>query len=213
MVKIKICGITNVEDALYAVGLGVDALGFVFYPKSPRYIPPQKAADIIRALPSFTSSVGLFVNESQASVDAALACCPLDVLQFHGQESPSFCAQQSRRVIKALAIRQQADLKQISDYACDVLLDAPAPSGVHGGTGLSFDWHLLQDLQSIQALILAGGLKPANVEEAMQIRQWYALDVSSGVELKKGIKSKEKMTAFVHAARRSYGQEYYEPIS
>ena len=213
MVKIKICGITNVEDALYAVGLGVDALGFVFYPKSPRYIQPQEAAKIIAQLPSFTSTVGLFVNETQVSVDETLAACPLDVLQFHGQESAAFCAQQSRRVIKALAVRQRDDIKHLADYACDILLDAPAPQGIHGGTGETFDWHLLSELQTSQALILAGGLKPDNVKEAVQIRKWYALDVSSGVELKKGIKSKEKMTAFIHAVHRSCRQERYEPIS
>jgi len=205
MVKVKICGITHLDDALQAVRLGVDALGFVFYPKSPRYISPNHAAKIIQHLPSFTSIVGLFVNDSQAIIDETLAICPLDILQFHGQEPPSFCTQQQRRVIKAVSVRHQKDLDKIAHYACDILLDAPAPNGIHGGTGQTFDWQLLKHLQTQQALILAGGLKEENLQAALQIRQWYALDVSSGVEIQKGIKSADKMARFIHSVRHFNG--------
>jgi len=190
--RIKICGITRIQDALLAADLGVDALGFVFYKASPRYIEALEAAKIIRALPPFVSTVGLFVNASQQAIDATLAACPLDILQLHGDETPEFCAAQQRRVIKALPIREADDVQAVADYDCAVLLDAKAPAGVYGGTGESFDWSLVADLQHNHPLLLAGGLNTGNIPAALAVRhgvrKWHALDVSSGVEIAPGIK-------------------------
>jgi len=203
--RIKICGITRLEDALEASKLGVDAVGFVFYNKSPRYIEPQKAASIIRQLPPFVSAVGLFVNPSQDEIAEVLQTVPLGVVQLHGDESADFCAAQRRRVMKALPVSSKDDLKQANRYRCPILLDAKAPSGVYGGTGQSFDWSLLKSFAHDYPLTLAGGLNIDNVEEALSIRQWFALDVSSGVESSPGIKDAEKMRAFVAAVNHSKG--------
>jgi len=197
--RIKVCGITRIEDALCAAGLGADALGFVFYAASPRYIEPSAAAGIIRALPPFVSAVGLFVNAVQDEINAVLQTCPLDVLQLHGDETPAFCAAQTRRVIKAVAVRDAADTARIADYDCPVLLDAKAPPGVYGGTGCSFDWELVRHVQHAHPLILAGGLHADNVAQALAVRQWHALDVSSAVEVFPGIKHAGKMQRFIDA--------------
>ncbi|MDQ6988202.1 MAG: phosphoribosylanthranilate isomerase [Mariprofundaceae bacterium] len=192
-VRIKICGITRVADALLAAELGADAVGFVFYEKSPRFISPLASADIIRQLPPLVSAVGLFVNATQQEIDATLAVCPLDVLQLHGDETAAFCAVQTRRVIKAVAIRQAADVDAIAAYDCPVLLDAKAPSGVYGGAGKVFDWSLVANLQHRHPLLLAGGLHAENVAAALAVRHWHALDVSSGVESAAGIKDADKL--------------------
>lgn len=193
--RLKICGITRLEDALLASDLGVDAVGFVFYEKSPRYIKPQDAALIIKQLPPFMSVVGLFVNPSQEEIDGTLEVCALDIIQLHGDESPAFCMQQKRRVIKALAIAEDKDLKRVADYGCAVLLDAKAPDGVYGGVGKQFDWAMLHDLQHGFPLLLAGGIDEGNIAQALQLRDWYAVDVSSGVESAKGVKDRVKMKA------------------
>jgi len=195
--RIKVCGITRLEDALAASRLGVDAVGFVFYPKSPRYISPMQAATIIRQLPPFVSAVGLFVNPAQSDIDAVLQHCPLGVVQLHGDESPEFCMAQPRRVMKAIPVSSAEDLKRAQTYPCPVLLDARAPEGVYGGTGRSFDWSLLENFEHDHPLILAGGLNAANVEAALSVRQWFALDVSSGVETSPGIKDETKLSEFV----------------
>jgi len=195
--RLKVCGITRLEDAMAASHLGVDAVGFVFYDKSPRYIEPAKAAAIIRQLPPFVSAVGLFVNPSQMEIDAVLQDCPLGVVQLHGDESPGFCEAQNRRVIKAIPVSSAADLQRAKNYNCSVLLDAKAPQGVYGGTGTAFDWNLLEGFSHNQPLILAGGLNITNVDKALSVRQWFALDVSSGVESAPGIKDEAKMRAFV----------------
>jgi len=198
--RIKICGITRKQDALAAAELGADALGFVFYEDSPRYISPDDAAAIISTLPPFVTVVGLFVNASQNMIDNTLACCPLDVLQLHGDESPEFCAAQSRRVIKALPVERAADLSRAADFDCAILLDARAPQGVYGGTGASFDWELLQGFEHTHPVILAGGLDAENVAEALKVRQFYGVDVSSGVEASPGIKDAEKMRRLIASA-------------
>jgi len=197
--RIKICGITRLEDALTASSLGVDAVGFVFYKNSPRYISPMKAAAIIRKLPPFVSAVGLFVNPRQHYIDEVLSYCPLGVIQLHGDESPEFCQAQQRRVIKAIAISQASDLAQTHHFSCPILLDAQAPKGVYGGTGHSFDWSLLRDFQHDYPLILAGGIDINNVNTALSHRQWFALDVSSGVEISPGIKDATKMQTLIES--------------
>lgn len=191
--RLKICGITRLEDALAASQCGADAIGFVFYEKSPRYISPENAEHIMQALPPFLTVVGLFVNPTQAYIDHILSVCDLDIVQLHGDESADFCSRQKRRVIKALPITEPKDLLRIADYDCAVLLDAKAPDGVYGGAGKSFDWSILFSVKHKAALILAGGIGLHNVAEAKRIKGFYALDVSSGVESVKGIKDKQKM--------------------
>jgi len=197
-IRVKICGITRLEDALAASELGADAVGFVFYEKSPRYIEPAKAAAIIRQLPPFVSAVGLFVNPSQNFIGRVLQTVPLGVIQLHGDETPEFCASQRRRVLKAIHVSCADDLKQAAAFQCPVLLDAKAPAGVYGGTGTTFDWSLLRDFEHHYPVSLAGGLNIDNIAEAMAVRAWFALDVSSGVEQSPGIKDAEKMRAFVN---------------
>ncbi len=197
--RIKICGITCLEDALTASELGVDAVGFVFYDKSPRYVEPAKAAAIIRQLPPFVSAVGLFVNPSQDYIAQILQSVPLGVIQLHGDETPEFCEAQRRRVLKAIHISDADDLKRAEAYNCPLLLDAKAPAGVYGGAGRTFDWSLLKHFNHAYPVSLAGGLNMNNVAEAMAVRSWFALDVSSGVEQSPGIKQTEKMRAFVNA--------------
>ncbi len=200
-VRIKICGITRPEDAIVASELGVDALGFVFYGKSPRYIKPEKATEIIRQLPDSVSAVGLFVNPTQKQIDDMLKVCPLDIIQLHGHESAEFCQAQKLPVMKAIAVNRLDDLQCATSCDCAVLLDAKAPAGVFGGTGKSFDWSLLQEFSHPFPLILAGGLNAENVTQALAVRQWFAVDVSSGVEMSPGIKDAGKMQAFVTAVR------------
>jgi len=197
--RIKICGITRLEDALAASSLGADAVGFVFYDKSPRFIEPAKAASIIRQLPPFVSAVGLFVNPTETYIGEVLKTVPLGVVQLHGDETPEFCEAQRRRVLKAIPINGADDLDKAKRYPCPLLLDAKAPPGVYGGTGARFDWSLLQGFRHDFPLTLAGGLDTGNVREALAIRQWFALDVSSGVESAPGIKDAEKMREFFAA--------------
>ncbi len=202
-VRIKVCGITRAEDALLAASLGVDAVGFVFYDQSPRFISPMKAATIIRALPPFVSAVGLFVNPGQGEIDDVLKHCPLDVLQLHGEETPEFCEAQTHRVIKAVPVLETADLSIAHAYNGPVLLDAKAPADVYGGTGETFDWALLKGFEHAHPLILAGGLNAENVQQALRVRQWEALDVSSGVESMPGVKDAEKLREFMAMARQN----------
>jgi phosphoribosylanthranilate isomerase len=197
--RIKICGITRLKDALAASALGVDAVGFVFYKKSPRYIEPAKAAAIIRQLPPFVSAIGLFVNPSQDFIAKVLQSVPLGVIQLHGDETPEFCEAQRRRVLKAIHVSAADDLKRAAAFNCPILLDAKAPVGVYGGAGATFDWSLLNGFEHQYPVSLAGGLIVDNIAEAMDVRPWFALDVSSGVEQSPGIKDVEKMRAFVSA--------------
>lgn len=194
---VKICGITRPEDALTAVRCGARALGFVFYEKSPRCIAPAQAAAIIARLPPFVSAVGLFVNAQAAAVHAALAAAPLDLLQFHGEESPVYCAAFARPFLKALRVRPGSDLIQYArDFgmARGLLLDAFV-DGRHGGTGESFDWSLIPPHLPLP-VVLSGGLHAGNVESAIRrVRPW-AVDVSSGVEASPGVKDPAKLAAF-----------------
>lgn len=199
-VRVKICGITRLEDARAAIAAGADALGFVFYPPSPRYIAPENAAAIIRELPPFVATVGLVVNPLREEVLHLLAAVPLSLLQFHGEESNEFCAQFQRPWIKALAIKPESDVVAMMaahSGASGLLLDAWHPD-LKGGTGQTFDWkHFPSTTQ--KPLILAGGLNPGNVADAIRTTRPYAVDVSGGVELSKGIKSAELINAFVAA--------------
>jgi phosphoribosylanthranilate isomerase len=201
MVRVKICGITSVEDALAAAAAGADAIGLVFYPPSPRNVGVATAREILAALPPFVSRVGLFVNPEAVWVDQVLARCPLDVLQFHGDEPADFCASFSRPYLKALRLCGPCDLRPWQEQyasAQGLLLDK-RDERVFGGSGQSFTWwHLPQESP---ALILAGGLTAENVATAVAIAQPYAVDVSSGVEISPGRKDRGKMERFVAQAR------------
>jgi phosphoribosylanthranilate isomerase len=203
-VRVKICGITREQDLHAACDAGADALGFVFYEKSPRKVSAMAAAALVRELPPFVQSVGLFVNAAPAFIESVLKAVPLDLLQFHGDESPADCARYGRPYIKAVRVNRDTDLiKCAADYedARGLLLDAYV-RGVPGGTGERFDWSLIPEKMP-KAVILSGGLTPDNVAEAVeQVRPW-AVDVSSGVEMAKGIKDAHKIAQFIAKAKAS----------
>ncbi|MDH4569455.1 phosphoribosylanthranilate isomerase [Pseudomonas sp. BN414] len=201
-VRIKICGITRIEDALAAVAAGADAIGFVFYAKSPRAVTPAQAGAIIAALPPFVTTVGLFVDMPRAELTQLLKEVPLDLLQFHGDESPADCGGYGRPYIKALRVKPGDDVAAaIARYpeASGVLLDTYV-AGTPGGTGEAFDWSLVPR-NAAKPVILAGGLTPENVGDAVRQVRPYAVDVSGGVEASKGIKDAAKIQAFIQQAR------------
>jgi phosphoribosylanthranilate isomerase len=202
--RVKICGITNLDDALSAVDAGCDALGFVFYSKSPRAVTPKQAAEIISKLPAFVTSVALFVNETAEIVNQVIAETGVDLLQFHGDESAEFCTAFSRPYIKALRMKPELDLTaQFESYASSqgILLDAYTP-GIPGGTGEMFDWSIIPAERATK-IILAGGLSTDNVATAITQVSPYAVDVSGGVEASKGIKDSNKMTDFMSEVYRA----------
>lgn len=202
MVKIKICGITNLDDALAAAELGADALGFNFFRESPRYVSPEKAAEIIYQLPPFTTAVGVFVNETEDRV-REIQKVGITVLQFHGDETPEFCERFEGRVMKAFQIKDAESLHSIVHYPVSaVLLDAHK-EGLRGGTGTTFDWNLAKQVASAKRVVLAGGLTPENVAQAIKTVRPYAVDVAGGVEKGKGIKDFEKMKKFIQEARKA----------
>ncbi|MEO8038762.1 MAG: phosphoribosylanthranilate isomerase [Betaproteobacteria bacterium] len=201
-VRIKICGITRIEDGLEAARLGADAIGFVFHPASPRYVTPERAAAVARELPAFVTTVGLFVDADGAEVRGVLETVPLDLLQFHGAESPGYCIRFGRPYIKAISVAPGVDLLQsAANYAASrgLLLDAFVP-GMHGGTGATADWSAIPVALPLP-VILAGGLTPGNVGEAIQAVKPWAVDVSSGVEREKGVKDHDKLAAFIRGVR------------
>lgn len=202
VVRCKICGITRLEDALAAVAAGADAIGLVFYGRSPRAVSIEQARAIVAGLPPFVTTVGLFVDMPRADIETVLATVPLDLLQFHGDESAADCDALNRPYIKALRIRAQDDVVALVDAypgARAVLLDTFV-DGVPGGTGQAFDWALVP-AQLSKLVILAGGLTAENVAAAIAQVQPYAVDVSGGVELAKGIKDAAKVEDFVRAVR------------
>lgn len=203
MVRIKICGITNLEDALLAAELGTQALGFIFYPPSPRSVTPDAARNIIAQLPPLVLSVGVFVNEEAAMVRELAAAVGLDWVQLHGRESPEYCRSLRRRVIKGFRLKDADSLTALMDYrgaAQAFLLDTFKP-GQAGGTGQVFDWRLAREARAYGPIILAGGLTPENVSQAIATAQPLAVDVASGVEASPGKKDPEKLRAFFTAVR------------
>ncbi|MBD9438433.1 phosphoribosylanthranilate isomerase [Pseudomonas sp. PDM04] len=203
-VRSKICGITRIEDALAAVQAGADAIGFVFYPKSPRAVTFQQARDIISALPPFVTTVGLFVNTSRCEMGELLDAVPLDLLQFHGDEVVADCDCWHRPYIKAVRVKAGDDIAaacRAFPSASGILLDTYV-EGVPGGTGEAFDWSLIPQGLS-KPIILAGGLTPDNVAAAIAQVRPYAVDVSGGVEASRGIKDHAKIQAFIEAVRSS----------
>lgn len=202
MVRVKICGITSIEDARHAVACGADALGFVFFDKSPRCIGEAEAKKIIAGLPPFVTSVGLFVNEQRGRMLEVAKECRLDALQLHGDESPQDCAGLPLKVIKALRVRDRQSLQNHRQYAASLLLDAWDPDA-YGGTGCRFDWSLAAELATERTLLLAGGLTPENVAEAVRSVRPYAVDVSSGVETSPGCKDPQRVAEFIRAAKEA----------
>ena len=203
-VRSKICGITRIEDALVAAEAGADAIGFVFYAKSPRAVDVRQARAIITELPPFVTTVGLFVNASRCELNEILEVVPLDLLQFHGDETPQDCEGYHRPWIKALRVRPGDDLEAACKQyagARGILLDTYV-AGVPGGTGEAFDWSLVPAHLS-KPIILAGGLSADNVGQAIAQVRPYAVDVSGGVEQAKGIKDAAKIEAFMRAVKQA----------
>jgi phosphoribosylanthranilate isomerase len=204
--RIKICGLTREQDVLASVAAGVDALGFVFYPESTRAVSAERARHLIELVPPFVTTVGLFVNADPNEVKALLGEVPLGLLQFHGDEEDDYCAQFARPYIKAARVREGVDL---IDYAASF----PKASGLlfdawvdgFGGGGVAFDWRLIP-VELARHAVLAGGLNPANVEAAVRAVKPFAVDVSSGVEVAKGIKDAALIEAFVAGVRHADGR-------
>lgn len=201
-IRIKVCGITRFEDAKVAASIGVDALGFIFYQRSPRYIPPEEAALIIKQLPPFVSRVGVFVDEDQEKVVAIARATGIDTIQLHGTESPRYCSKLPLPIIKAFSIEPDSDLSLLEQYhVAGFLLDTWA-SGKRGGTGKTFDWSIARSACiKYGRVILAGGLNPTNIEEALESVHPYGIDINSGVEIKPGIKNPRKMHDAVRIVR------------
>lgn len=200
--RVKICGLTSGADLAVAAGLGVDAVGLVFYPASPRAVAADLARSLLTSVPPFVTSVGLFVDAEPDAVRAVLAQVPLDLLQFHGEESPEYCAAFGRPWLKAIRMRPGVDAERLARLyggAAGLLLDTYDPAAP-GGTGRRFDWGLIP-ARLASRIVLAGGLEPANVADAIRrVRPW-GVDVSGGVESAKGVKDPAKMEAFLQGVR------------
>lgn len=198
MTRIKICGVTNIDDALMSIDAGADALGFNFVPGTPRYLKDTKAAaKIIEQLPPFITTVGLFVNADPELIQSIADECHLDMLQLHGDESPQFCQGFNRRVIKAVRIKDELSCSHLSDYRVSGYLLDTYVKGALGGTGVAFDWSLAVKAKQYGRIVLAGGLDPDNVASAVQQVRPYGVDVSSRVEASPGRKDPVKVRAFI----------------
>jgi phosphoribosylanthranilate isomerase len=194
MTQVKICGITNKEDAIAAAQCGAAALGFIFYPPSPRYIKPADAKKIISALPDDLIKVGVFVNEKQKEIKRVMDDCALDMIQLHGDEKPSFCGEfPAYRIIKAVELKNEIDLNHALNYKVAALLVDSRHAGLYGGTGKKANWDLARRLKDKKPFILSGGLKKENVAEAVQAVAPAALDINSGVESEPGKKDHKKL--------------------
>ncbi len=205
MTRIKICGITNLDDGLEAIAAGVDALGFVFVPNTPRYITPSQAKLVIKQLPPFITNVGLFVDSEIDEIEDIVNHCKLDAVQLHGNESPEMCSQISlqTKVIKSFHVKKELQVlrNEIANYRVDAYLLDTFIKGKAGGTGQTFDWRIAEGLS--QRIILAGGLTPNNIGTAIAQLQPYGVDVSSGVEKSPGKKDTNKIHSFVRQVRKA----------
>ncbi len=200
-VKVKICGITSVADALTASEAGADALGFMFYPPSPRFVSNAAAREIIRELPPFIARVGVFVDPTEEQVRQAIAETAIDTLQFHGTETPEFCRRFGLKTLKAFRVRDAESLRDAEPFTSEAWLLDSYVAGQHGGTGARFNWDLATEAARRHSVILAGGLTPENAAEAVRKVRPYGLDVSSGVESAPGRKDASKVRAFIAAAK------------
>ncbi len=204
MTKIKICGITNKIDAIAAASLGVDMLGFVFYKNSKRYVDPMTVEDIANELPPYIAKVGVFVDETKEKVIEIVQNATLDILQFHGSETPDYCAyfRTKYKVMKAFRLKNKKDLEKVNDYDTDFYLFDTHKTDSIGGTGETFDWKILKDFEVLRPVILSGGLNPGNVGRAIQEIVPYGVDVSTGVERSPGKKDPGLMKKFVENIRK-----------
>ena len=201
MVRVKVCGITNAVDALRAVELGADALGFIFYKGSKRYIDPRDAHRIISSLPPFISSVGVFVNQTVPEIKGAVETSGVDRVQLHGDETPEFCAMLPYKLIKAVRVKDTVNSDQVELYPVRAILFDKHTDEMYGGTGTSFDWGVLKGINISKKVILSGGLTPENVSRAIEIVKPYGVDVSTGVEDSPGKKNHIKMRKFIEAVK------------
>jgi phosphoribosylanthranilate isomerase len=200
MVRVKICGITRLEDALAAARAGADALGFNFWPKSKRYVDPRTAAEIIALLPPFVATVGVFVDPTREEAVQAAERSGVQWLQLHGDESPELCASLPLPVLKAIRVRHRASLDLLDAYdVAGFLLDTDTPG--YGGSGATFDWALAAEAALRAPIVLAGGLRPENVADAVRQVSPWAVDVASGVESAPGVKDHEKTARFIREAK------------
>ena len=202
MTRVKICGITNVQDALHAVSCGADALGFVFTPASKRLLTVEQAREITRHLPPFVCKVGVFVDQDVEEVDRIMSACSLDVAQLHGSESPEYCDRLFPRVVKAFRVKDQESLDELLRYKVSAYLLDSYVEGRHGGTGTSFNWDLARDAARYGPVIISGGLHAGNVWLAITMVQPYGVDVSSGVEISPGKKDPNKVRDFIQAVKQ-----------
>lgn len=200
MIKIKICGITSLEDALVAADAGADALGFMFYKPSKRYIKPGEARKIISMLPPFIGTVGVFVNQTSDEIISIQKEAGFDIIQLHGDESADFC-RKFERAIKAIRIKDRLNHSEIDSYPVQAILFDKYSEESYGGTGKSFSWEILKNLRISKKIILSGGLSSENVARAISVVNPYAVDVSSGVEERPGKKSAEKIKKLIEAVR------------
>jgi len=200
-IKVKICGMTQLKDALFAVEQGVDAVGFIFYKKSPRAVTMKTVREIIAKLPPLVDTVGVFVNESAERLNKIADYCGLDLVQLHGEESPAFCRKIHRRVIKAFRVKDLQSIKQLEKFPVSGFLLDTFSDDLHGGTGKTFDWNLALPAKKMGPVILAGGLTPRNILQAVRQVRPYGVDVCSGVEKSPGIKDLGKVRAFLKNIR------------
>lgn len=201
MVRVKVCGITNSDDAFRAVDLGADALGFIFYKGSKRYIDPRDAHRIISSLPPFVSSVGVFVNQGADEIKEAVETSGVDTVQLHGDETPEFCTLLPYKLIKAVRVKDTVNTEEVELYPVLAILFDKHTDEMYGGTGKSFDWGALKGIAISKKVILSGGLTPENVFRAIETVRPYGVDVSTGVEDSPGKKNHIKMRKFIEAVK------------
>ncbi|MCZ6634475.1 MAG: phosphoribosylanthranilate isomerase [bacterium] len=201
MVRIKICGITNREDAACAVRYGADALGFIFYSKSPRYVSSEQVREIVETLPPFVTPVGVFVNDSREEIASTVRQARLQAIQLHGDESPEDCQGHDVPVIRAVRVGPAFDLETLTAYPVDTFLLDTAKTGFYGGTGETFDWSFAKKAKAYGRIVLSGGIGPDNVAEAVREVKPYAVDCGSGVEAEPGKKDHEKVARFLDTVR------------
>ena len=200
-VKVKVCGMTSLKDALVAVEGGADAVGFIFYKKSPRSVTMKTVREIVLELPPFVDTVGVFVDETAEQINKIADYCNLDIIQLHGDESPTFCKKIRRKVIKAFRIKDMQSVKKLSSFQVSGFLLDTFSENLHGGTGKVFDWNLALPAKKFGPVIMAGGLTPNNVQQAVRQIRPYGVDVCSGVESEPGIKDHKKVRAFLNNAK------------